>query len=310
MARADSLAMRALQLDKRFVSAITLRGNIAAKRAWMSLIVEQPPNPMKYFDVANEFATRAIALDEENAAAHELRGAIGYWRWLLSNGADSTQLSAAEAHLRKSIRIAGELPRAESVLSLLLQSKGDFRGARIAARKALQADAYLSDADQIVNRLFDTSFQLGDDTEAARWCEEVRRRFTGQWPGSWCEMILMGWNESRPADPRKALHLLATFGPAESPPMRAMMQPRMQMLAAGVVARAGQLQRADSLLADANRSPNADTELLALEAAVRIQMGNEKRAVELLRDYLARNPSARSRILNSRMYRDVVAQLN
>ena len=54
----------------------------------------------------------------------------------------------------------------------------------------------------------------------------------------------------------------------------------------------------------------ADAELLALEASVRVLMKNEKRAVELLREYLARNPSARPRILNNRMYRDVVASLN
>src|SRR5207253_7629570 len=150
-------------------------------------------------------------------------------------------------------RLAGELPHAESVLSMLLQSKGDFRGARISALRALRADAYLSDADQIVNRLFEASFQVGDDVEAARWCEEVRRRFTGQWPASWCEMMLMGWSNGRGGDPRKALHLLETFGPADAKPQHAMMQPRMQMLAAGVLARAGQLQRSDSLLQDANR---------------------------------------------------------
>ena len=305
LASADSLAERALSLDRHFVSALVSRGEIAEWRAWLSVTMEEPPAPDRWLRQAAEFANAAIAADMRSSAAFELRGTVAQAASLLGIGgpaASDSLLFAAEQDLRTAIRLGGERPRAESALSAVLYLQGKYKEARRVALRALEADAYLRDANQIANRLFQTSFEIGDDAEAGHWCDEVRRRMAGQWPAAWCDLMLLGWSQEGSHDPRKALHLLETFGPAETAPLRAAMAPRLTMLSAAVVARAGMKDSANAMLARARAAAPKDIELLHLEAAARIVMAEDERALSLLHDYLRQNPAARARIVNSRLF--------
>jgi len=305
LAQADSMAQEALAVDHRFVSALVLRAEIAENRAWLSLQAEKPPEPAYWLRAAHALADEAVAIDEKSAAAYEVRGKIDQTRALLlplaRDAADSMLLSA-ERDLRTALKLDSGRPRAESILSGVLYVQGRFAESRSAALRALDADAYLTDAEQIVNRLFQTSFELGDDSEAGRWCDEVRRRSSGHWPAAYCDLTLLAWSQQSNHDPRKAMHLLETFGPSDSEDLRQAMRPRLEMLSAAVVARAGMRDSAEAMIARARAQAPQDVELLHLEAGARAALHNTDAALDLLRKYLRLNPNARARIENSRIF--------
>lgn len=304
--RADSLAMNALAIDRRFASALLLRGRIAEQRAWMSLVIDQPPASAKYLVAANRLTNAALAIDPRNAAGYELRGSINQAVWFLHPpAAADSLLGAAEHDLREAIKFGGERPHAQSLLSSVLYVRGHFAEARTAARRALDADAYLTEADQLVNRLFQTSFELKDDAEAGHWCDEVRRRFTGHWPSAYCDLWLLAWAQEGNHDPRKAMHILETFAPADAEAMRTAMRPRITMMSATVLARAGMKDSASAMMARARAAAPGDVELHQLDAAGRMMLGDEDGAVQVLRDYLKQNPTARARIERGRIFASV-----
>ena len=312
LARADSLAVRALDVDNRFASAIVLRGRIAERRGWLSFMTGQQQSAAAFLSLANDEADRALALDDKNAAAFELRGAVSYWRWILlmppANG-DSLLLASA-SDLRNALKMSADRPRAESMLSNVLYSQGEFAASRAAALRALEADAYLADADQIVVRLFETSFEIGDDVEAGHWCDEMRRRSAGHWQSAWCDLLLLAWSREGNHDPRKAMHLLETFGPSDPQPIHETMRPRLMAIAAAVIARAGMPDSASALLARARKQAPNDSELLHLEAEARIVMNDDATAVSLLRAYLKQNPRARQQVLQGRIFKRIAARIN
>ncbi|HEX6559834.1 MAG TPA: BTAD domain-containing putative transcriptional regulator [Longimicrobiales bacterium] len=313
LAQADSLALQSLKLDDKFASAVVLRGRIAEARAWVSLMADTPPQPTRWLTTANQLADQAVRMDANSAAALELRGSVDQARWLLlppPEAASDSLLRTAERDLRAAIKLDSERPRAESILSGVLYVQGRFAEARNAALRALEADAYLTDAEQIVNRLFQTSFELGDDAEAGRWCDEVRRRSGGHWPAAYCDLMLLAWSSESGHDPRKALHLLENFGPLDSDALRQAMRPRLEMLSAAVFARAGMRDSAQVMLARARARAPGDIELLHLEAAARTATNDDAQAIELLRKYLRLNPGARYRIENSRIFRRLADRLD
>ena len=59
----------------------------------------------------------------------------------------------------------------------LYNQSGDQVDVKLAARRAYEEDAYLSNADVILSRLFYSSYDLGQFSDAARWCDEGKSRF-------------------------------------------------------------------------------------------------------------------------------------
>lgn len=303
---ADSLLARASQLDRSWAAPLVLRGQIAELRAYMSTVIDRPPRSSEWIGLARDFADRALRVDNRSHGAHELRGSVNLSQWLLTPdvpiSADSL-LRNAERDLRAALAIHPDLPRAQSRLSTVLFVQGRYAEARSAALRALEADAYLTDADEIVNRLFYTSFEMGDDEEAGYWCDEVRRRNANRWPAAYCDLVLLGWSSAGTPDPRKALHLLEVAGGDDPPAMTAVMRPQLTMLAAAVLARAGETDSARSMLRQARAATPNHPELLRLEAAVRVILGEVDEARELLRELFRAKPALQTRISGSRMFR-------
>lgn len=304
--RADSLLAAAARLDEEWPAPLVLRGRVAERRGWMSFMAERPRRHDYWFSLAGELADRAVDLDERNASAYEVRGSVGFATWMLATALGSSPdslLGRAESDLQMALSLDPDLPRAESSLSGLLFVQGRYEEARRAARRALEADAYLTDANEIANRLFTASFEVGDDVEAGLWCDEVRRRQANQWPAAYCDLILLGWSSTGTPDPRKALLLLETAGSEDSPQMREAMRPRLMVLTAAVLARAGRQDSARAVLRRATSAAPHDIELLYLEAGVRLLLSEPDQALRLLREYWRVNPSAKARIVNGRMFR-------
>jgi DNA-binding SARP family transcriptional activator/TolB-like protein len=306
LARADSLLERAARLDRDWVAPVVLRARVAERRAWMSLVGERPPRHHEWLAKARELTDRAIELDERSSAAYETRAALHFSSWLMGstngNRVDSL-LRAAERDLSAALALSPDMPRSQSLMSAVLFSEGRYEEARAAARRALDADAYLTDADEIANRLFTSSFEIGDDVEAGHWCDEVRRRQANQWPAAYCDLLLLAWSSTGKPDPRKALLILENASSGDPAPVRESMRPRLTVLAAAVLARAGNADSADAMLQRARSAAPHDVDLLYLEAGVRLLMSDRDRALRLLREYWKVNPSSKARIANSRMFR-------
>src|SRR5690606_39046568 len=116
-------------------------------------------------------ADHAIRIDPTSADALEQRGAIRAFLWQLDSRDADTLLNLAEADLRRALEADRSRPRAEALLSQILYQSGEFRGAYDAALRAYRADAYAERVEEVLVRLFETSFELGNDDEAAKWCD-------------------------------------------------------------------------------------------------------------------------------------------
>jgi DNA-binding SARP family transcriptional activator/TolB-like protein len=303
----DTLLARAAQLDKRWAEPLVLRARMFEYQAWLSLIGGKE-GPKQYLHAALSAADAALDRNEQSAAAFETRGHVRYVSWLMQLpplDQSAALLKASESDLKRALSIDADRARAEASLSMLYESQGRYEEARSAARRALAADAYLEDAEQIVIRLFQASFELEDDDEAGVWCDEVRRRMPGKWPAAYCDLMLLGWRNDGNADARKALHILETFGTRERAEMRSAMQPRLAMLAAASVARAGDTALAERMVQTARANAPHDPELLHFEAAYRLTRKEYARGQQLIADFLQRYPNLRAKVEKGRIFRSL-----
>ncbi|HEY0671662.1 MAG TPA: BTAD domain-containing putative transcriptional regulator [Longimicrobiales bacterium] len=319
-AQADSLLRYAAAVDRRWAEPLVVRARMEENRAWLAL-AGGDGGPAKHLEAALVAANEALARSEQSAAAFEARGRVRFVQWLL-NAPPAAEASAllgrSEADLVQALTLDPNRARAESTLSLLYESEGRFDQAMRAAERALAADAYLEDAEQIVVLLFHAAFELGDDEKAGHWCDEARRRMPGKWVSAYCDLVLLGWRADAKPDARKALYILETFGTAEPGSLREAMKPQLEVLAAVTVARSGDVARAEQLVQHARGAAPADVELLRHAAAYHISRNELQQARLLLEEYLAKRPLARPRVENGRMFRplrpalvaDAAAQLN
>ena len=310
-AQVDAQLRRAGELDRKWDQPHALQAAAHERKAWMSYL-DPRSDPAEHLRLGRAAAEQAIARNQQSAAGYEARGRIAVAEYMLTKG-DAAKgaelLKAAEADFGKAIALDPDRARAESMLSMLYEMQGRFAAARQAAERALEADAYLEDANQILVRLFETSFELNDDEAAGHWCDEIRRRFTGLWPAAYCDLVMLGWRNDGKTDARKALHILQTFGEREPQALRAMMQPRLSLLAGVTLARAGDIAGARKIIDEARASGRGDPELPRFEAALRVELREYAEASRLLKAYLAQNPNARARTENGRMFKMLRASL-
>src|SRR5256885_3385202 len=85
------------------------------------------------------------------------------------------------------------------MLSLVSYQKPDFVEAKIDAQRAYEADAYLSTADQVLWRLYTTSYDLEQFADAQRWCDEGVRRFPGNQRFAECQLWILT-SSAKPPD--------------------------------------------------------------------------------------------------------------
>ncbi|MBX6365489.1 MAG: hypothetical protein IRZ00_16590, partial [Gemmatimonadetes bacterium] len=310
--QADSLARQAERLDPAWPQPAVLRAELARQRAFLAAL-EAPADRATVsaaLDEAMGHAERAVARGPGDPTALQTRGRIRYWRWLLAPppgpSADSL-LAVAEGDLSRSIEIDPSRPEAQMTLSAVLYSRGRFRESRDAAQRAYDADAFLTSDAETLNRLFVTSFELGEDDQASRWCEETRLRLAESWLYTYCSLMLLAWSDSGDHDPRKALLQYEAYAggqdaTGDSPQLRDRIRPMLAALTATVLARAGRAESAEAMLRRAHTDAH-DPEFLTLEAGARVWLGQPDSAIALLREYLRVNPTAGPRLANSRMFR-------
>jgi serine/threonine-protein kinase len=296
---ADSLAGAAERQDPKWVDPIVLRATLAY---WRSRRAGDDAALMaSMIDTGLMHANRALALERDNPDALEMRGSLNYWRWLIALEPDSAKaarlLATAQADLEMSTKVRPTQASAYAMLSHMYANLPDksLVDVILAATKALETDAYLSNADVIINRLAHANYDEGNFAAADRWCSEGRRRFPSNWRFYECQLLLMT-SRFKTAEPARAWAIadsMVALSPAGVD--RRYQQLNAQVLVAGILARAGQVDSARRLLNRTQDDPEADPsrDLANISAFVWLLAGDTTMAAKRVKDYLLTNPGRR-----------------
>ncbi len=295
-AQADSLLGAAEARDPRWSDPIVRRGWLDY---WRSRpLVDDPPAADRWIARGLTHVERALALDRDDPDALELRGDLRYWRWLLGVEGDPDRarqlLQNARTDLETATRLRPAQAGAWATLSHLYYQVGSLSDVNFAARRALEEDAFLANADKILERLFYSSYDAGQFADAEHWCAEGGRRFGANPKFTECRLLLMSTRQVPPDVPR-AWRLFDSLLARTVQRDTAYQRLNGRILVAGVLARVGAADSARHLLqrsrGDAVLDPTRD---LALMSAVMYAMlGDTREAVDRLKTYLQANPGKR-----------------
>jgi TolB-like protein len=288
---ADSLLAAAEELAPEWVDPTVERGWLAYQRSRWAGVMEQR-GVLPWIEAGLEHAEVALQLQPDNADALELRGTLHYWQWILDLApgpeAANELFDNAETDLRQAAALNEGQAGAWAALSHLLLNKAETAEAKLAASRAYQADAYLRNADVILWRLFSTSYDLQDQTDAIHWCAELGRRFPGDDRFAECRLWLMTMHDAD-ADVDSAWAYADYYMRLRSPQTEEFDRRWVGMAVAAVLVKAGQ---ADSARAVAQRSRGDATidpikDLAYAEAYVQTLLGDYETAIDLLTEYMA-----------------------
>jgi len=293
MRRADSLFGQAETADPHWVEPIVQRGWIAYRRARLA---PDRKARVQWTDVALAHAERALGSLPGYPRALELRGTVRYTRWLQQLSTEPAQQAALLAGARRDLEAATQadpsLASAFSTLSHLYYQAEDVPAAVLAARKAYEQDAYLAVATDILWRLFIGSYDLEQFSQATRWCDELQRRFPAYYRSTECQLWLMTTDAVEPNIP-EAWRLHARIDTVTPVPIRSFEQHYTKAIVGVILARAGLADSARHVLVSARADSKTDPgqDILSLEAFARSLLGERAEAIELLKRYVAANPT-------------------
>jgi serine/threonine-protein kinase len=302
LARADDLLAQASTMDRKWVVPIVRRGWAAFDQR--KLVGWDKGPATEWTGRGLDFAAQALRAQPGDPEARRLRGTMRYIRWLL--GLDPYPLTArqlldsAAADLRAGTDSTNaNRAFAWALLSHLQARKSDPAQAKLAALHAYEVDPYLTNANEVVYRLFSTSADLEDGAGAAQWCQEGGRRFPQDPFFTECQIELMAIPGQK-VNVGRAWKVLEQDVALYPPNARDFRRRRDQLLVALALANAGlkdsAARVAERSRADASVDPNR--ELVYFEAMLRNLLGDRDESLRLLGVYLAVNPNDRVGLAN------------
>jgi len=293
---ADSLLRQAQELDRNWAEPLVVRGQIAAK---LSKQKKEPADAEKLINDGLTIADSALALNERNPDALELRGSLHaemVARGLVQDQRKmKEQVDLAERDLRTAIEINPSQARALYILSTIAYVHQDVPEANNLAQRAYEADAYLTAAPAILFELYVTSYDLGAFSPAQKWCDLLKKRFPQNPNVGRCQLWIMT-TKSASKDPDEAWRRASDYVRLAPPQLKEYTRREAQIVVAEVLNRAGMPDSARHVLLRARTSdPAIDPrgELVGYEAFVRAQLGDKQEAVNLLQQYLTDHPEHR-----------------
>jgi TolB-like protein/tetratricopeptide (TPR) repeat protein len=300
---ADSILALAARLDPDWPEPPMLRGSLASDMAWMCMFEPSCFDQVVPWLVrAADHATEAVRMRPIDAAALETRGRALFERWAWESDPDPTLLDRAETDLDAAITIDQSRAGALAARSAVFFAKADFSMAEATAERALAEDAFLDDRAEIQMRLFNSAFHRGHDRDADRWCAAVRKYQRGHWMGADCTLNLMAWSTLVEPDP-DSVWLTVGNGLLHDPESLARAyHPRLELLAAAVLARAGMGDSARSVIERAVSQAAEDPELMYFEAAARVALGELDSARTLIQRYISEAPTHRQHVKSYRWF--------
>lgn len=312
--RADSLLAAAQAADPAWTRPALLRGFTDLSRSGLARGAERTTRVRS----AEAHARAVLQREPRNARALELRGRA-LWQ-AAGESADTAgmarRLELAERDLRAAVDADSAGASGWAALSQILRVRGRFAEADLAARRALERDAWLEDANEILVRLYFSAMAQGDYPAARQSCAQGHAQFAGDRRFVECRLTLLREDPALRPDAAQAWALVAELDRLD-PPARAREEGRAYSLifrraaAAAVLARAGASDSARAVLARARAAASADPELripfLIDEAYVTLLLGDRAGARRLLDEYIAARPAFRSYVTRDVLFRDLFA---
>lgn len=303
----DSALVRAAELDERWPTPLVMRAGYMLQRANLEdqLATMDRGASAHHMKLARELretalqqATAAIDRSANDAQAIYARGKAKFDLWRTSPTAADTLRSSAEADLRRSLSLRGDLASAWNDLGALLQLSGEYEGSRQAAEQALKADAFLKNPDLVVNQLLFTSLATGRVDDAKNWCKRGQELYATE-PQFWgCELTILGWTGSTKDDVERAWQALRLAEARDTANIISFAWPTRHLFVAAVAARAGMPDSARAMITrirlamDGAPNPNADY----MEAYVRLLLNDQDQSLALLKSFLSANPVLRRQV--------------
>lgn len=301
--RADALFAAASARDPAWTKPTIARGWVAMDRASRT-----PDRTAEFSAAATAFAEDALARAPADPEALELRGAGRFNQALLAKTEEEIEALAdsAEADFRRS-GSATSLSR----LSQLLRVRARYAESVLAAEQAHEADAYLISESDIVDRRFRAALLLARYEEARAHCQRGFLQYPGDVRFMECHLNLLARDGSTPPVPDSAWALVAALDRLQ-PPAQAWATGRgyspifRRMMAAAVLARAGQKDSARAVVArargDANRDPEVARSLRYDESWVSHLIADDRQAVLALERYLGERPVHAAQVRRDPMF--------
>ena len=181
-----------------------------------------------------------------------------------------------------------------TTLADVLRTRGQLAEARVMARAALQADAFLRADRFTIFTLAQTLLDLGEIEQAYPFCEEGRRRFPDEPAYYNCSLVALATAGGPSVDVDEVWELLNGFDRTLQG-----QSPHGRMLVAGALARAGLADSARAVMRhafDLAGDAADDPWLIYYEANVRLLLGETDQVIDRLGTFLASNPDRKSYI--------------
>jgi serine/threonine-protein kinase len=289
---ADSLAAQAATIDPQWVVPVVLRGWLSYDLSFMADGMRQR---IERVEAAIEYGSVAVGLDRTYGDALHLRGRSRYLLRRMETTPNPQQLERlleeARADLEAAVDADPTLANAWYALSQLHYQREDNVSAVIAARRAYEADAFLSNQDRNLAQLFLTHYDLEQFQDADTWCNEGARRFPDDFLFLECQLFILisPWAD---ADLDRAWQLAAEVDSLARNEGNELVGLRARMWVAGVLARSNMPDSARAVIVATQADPSIDPELQLAsdEALIRIMLGEQEEAIRLLLRYNAANP--------------------
>src|SRR5439155_522826 len=169
-------------------------------------------------------------------------------------------------------------------LAEMYYSTGRFTEAEQSSRRALDADAYLSDAAAVIADLYFAMLLRERFDEAHDWCQQGIQRFPRDPNFVDCELRILGWSAKGEHQIATAWRLLTSAETIDSGGPTTVPWLDRRLMVAAVVARTGLADSARAVLLRARRGAQDDSlaaQIADEEAYVRLLLGERDEALRL-----------------------------
>lgn len=295
-ARADSLSRQVELLDPAWAAPAILRAELEYRRARLAHDRHQR---VEHAQRGRAEIAPVLEAEPTHARALGLRGTLRYFEYLQNMIPDEDEAAALRQQARVDFEAAVRLdPTLADVWSGLahMYYGESITDAVMAGERAYEEDAYLDAANVVLWRLYTSHYDdLGNFNKAVRFCNEGARRFPEDDRFVSCQLELMHTPAVAP-DPDRAWELAARIDSLAAPQRKEFARVQTRIFVAGALARASMPDSARAVLdrAVAAIDPHFDPELelLTVAAAMMSMLGDDDRAIDLLKRHRTARPNA------------------
>jgi tetratricopeptide (TPR) repeat protein len=232
---------------------------------------------------------------------------VGLWFEAPSDKADSIGREA-ELELGRAIALDLNVARAWEALGTYYLFIGRFGEGRQAMAQAQQADAFLLSEPKILRWQILADLNLERYADARQTCARGARWYPLEPAFVNCPFVILGWSAGDLASARRTWQLAGKAEDRATPARRSDIYRTKLLLTAAILARAGSRDSAESLLRTfvGTRKGPVDLDGFASdEAYVRLLVGQNDRALALLRTFLHHNWAQRGYIARTPWFRSL-----